>query len=201
MADALPKTAFLLNILCDEEFAYRTAYHPSAAVMMQMTSMRRLAERVLLPEDLLFDSLTAPSESTRLEAWCPTTDAVRQWKAKKFSVPKVPSMEVLKLVNHRAFAASIRQPLPGATFVSSVKDALSVIGTQSLSGHWLLKRPFSYAGKGQLRVRDSEALSLRQENWITTSIERFHGLQIEPFVHRIADYSLHGFLFRLYRRV
>jgi hypothetical protein len=102
-------------------------------------------------------------------------------------------VKVLRHVNHRRFNAELGQTLPGARFVTTASDLSAVIAGESPSGHWLLKRPFGFAGRGRRRVTRG-GLDPAARTWIDASLRAGEGLQVEPWVERISDYGLHGFL-------
>jgi hypothetical protein len=58
---------------------------------------------------------------------------------------------------------------------------------------WLLKRPLSFAGRGQLRIIGP--LSEKQWRWVESSLVR-DGLLLEPLVEPTLELSLHGFVWR-----
>jgi len=58
---------------------------------------------------------------------------------------------------------------------------------------WLLKRPLSFAGRGQARVIGP--LTEKQWTWVDASLER-DGLILEPLVGPQLEVSLHGFVWR-----
>jgi hypothetical protein len=51
----------------------------------------------------------------------------------------------------------------------------------------------SFAGKGRRKVAQG-ALSDADKAFVMASLERHDGLQVEPFVERIKDIALHGYL-------
>jgi hypothetical protein len=106
-----------------------------------------------------------------------------------------PDVAVLRRVNHRRFCADLGQTLPGAQFVASVEELADRVAGDSPSRQWLLKRPFAFAGRGRRRVAQGP-LDPAAMSWIHASLRAGDGLQVEPWVERIADYGLHGFLSR-----
>ena len=125
-------------------------------------------------------------------AWCPTPRALRRLeKAGAIPVP-APDFAVLRRVNHRRFSAELGQTLPGACFVATLAELTAVVAGESPSGQWLLKRPFGFAGRGRRRVARGR-LDATALGWVQASLRTGEGLQVEPWVERIADYGLHGF--------
>jgi hypothetical protein len=131
-------------------------------------------------------------------AFCPTPRALAALRAAGVAVPAAPPLDVLRRVNHRRFAAELGQTLPGARFVDALDDLLETIAGPSPTGHWLLKRPFSFAGRGRRKVRRGP-LEEAARPWVEASLRAgsaraWGGLQIEPWVERAGDAALHGFV-------
>jgi len=59
--------------------------------------------------------------------------------------------------------------------------------------------PFSFAGREQRRVRGSgkgHVIDASTRGFCARSFERGEGLQVEPWVERLADFSCHGYVTR-----
>jgi hypothetical protein len=95
---------------------------------------------------------------------------------------------VLREANHRAFCAGLGQTLPGAVYATTMEEVLCAVGC----GEWVLKRPLGYRGNGR-RVLDG-APSEDDLRWLRASLRGGDGLQVEPWVERLEDFALHGFL-------
>jgi hypothetical protein len=102
-----------------------------------------------------------------------------------------PEAQVLRAVNHRLFAHRLGAGLPGQAYVSSREQLLSELG--KAERRYLLKRPLSFAGRGQARILGP--LSDKQWSWVDASLER-DGLLLEPLVEPTLEVSLHGFVWR-----
>jgi hypothetical protein len=128
-------------------------------------------------------------------AWCPTPWALNLMRRAGVHVPAAPSLEVLRAVNHRAFAHRLGQHLPHTTYVTSVVELEAVlkqpIDQTSASKTWLLKRPLGFAGRGRRKV--GLPLSTVDRSWVEASL-KVDGLLAEPYVAREVDLALHGFL-------
>jgi hypothetical protein len=98
---------------------------------------------------------------------------------------------VLRRVNHRLFAHELGGGLPEQAYVRARAELLAEIG--QYTRHWLLKRPLSFAGRGQMRVLGP--LTEKQWTWVDASLER-DGLLLEPLVEPLCEVSLHGFVWR-----
>jgi hypothetical protein len=192
----------LLNFDADEELARPAGYVPARAVLARFEALAARAEGLVpLGDRLLPEWNAGPGESVLgkgpglLEgrAFCPTPRALRALTGAGARLPEAPSFEVLRRVNHRAFCAELGQTLPAAHFIRSFDELEATLATRS--GAWLLKRPFGYAGRGQMRLREHR-LDPSVLSFARTSLEAGEGLQVEPWVERLVDVGLHGFLSR-----
>jgi len=96
---------------------------------------------------------------------------------------------VLRRVNHRLFSHELGGGLPEQAFVRSRAELSAKLGPST--ERWLLKRPLSFAGRGQLRALG--ALTEKQWTWVDASMKH-DGLLIEPLVEPSFEVSLHGFV-------
>jgi hypothetical protein len=189
------RSAWVLNLDAEYELEASDSHTPSARTMQRMPEFQRALAPLLGPEDVVVGDDDVVVGSCPGRAWCPTPRAMRRLlKAGAIPVP-APDFAVLRRVNHRRFSADLGPTLPGARFVSSIEELEQVIAGESPSEQWLLKRPFGFAGRGRRRLArgfvDRAAMS-----WVHASFRAGDGLQVEPWVERIADYALHGFLSR-----
>ncbi|HTM46105.1 MAG TPA: hypothetical protein VL137_14190 [Polyangiaceae bacterium] len=150
-------------------------------------------DTVVLSDDPASQAL---AQGRRGVCWCPTPSALEQLTRAGASPLPSPPQVVLLAVNHRAFCAALGQPLPDARFAENAEQIFATLRTQSPSGAWLCKRPLSFAGRGQLRVSGGdEPLRAADRRWLNESLPH-GGLQIEPLVQIIAEYSVHGLIRR-----
>lgn len=124
-------------------------------------------------------------------AFCPTPFALRRLAEARAVPPRGPAFEVLRRTSSRAFSAALGQTLPGAAYVRD-RDALAVC-LRGASGSWVLKPAFSFAGRGQRRV-DPSRLGAADETWLARALSAGDGLQVEPWVERLVDLGLHGYI-------
>lgn len=149
--------------------------------------------RQVFGADVFFAGVDAgtPPRGARGDAWCPTEHARAELVALGAEPPPAPPDEVLRAVNHRAFAASLGPLLPGAGFAlssSEVERLLSAAPEQ----RWMLKRPLGFSGRMRKVVVPSR-LDRAAHTWIEASMEGYgRGLMVEPVVDRLLDVSLHG---------
>ena len=198
------RSAWILNLDAERELEKPDAHTPSSKTLQRRPELLRVLAPLLGPGDVVLgdhDVLTevaaeggsAASAPYLGRAWCPTPHARKRLvKAGATPVP-APNVEVLRRVNHRRFTAELGQMLPGARYVGSLEELAAVVATESPTGQWLVKRPFGFAGRGRRRIAegpvDPYALA-----FVEASLHAGEGLQVEPWVDRIADYAWHGFL-------
>lgn len=220
--------AWVLNFDADDELARstspRSSYTPGRSVLARFASLTaEVAPTLLGPGDYVLmpvqpevrgqpagKALGRPvGEARGMEgrAFCPTPRARAALAAAGAIVPDAPPFEVLRRVNHRRFAADLGQTLPGARFVTTLAELLEVVALPSPTGHWLLKRPWSFAGRARRKVR-AGALEEAARPWVLASLARVAspraagasawegGLQVEPWVERAGDFAQHGFIAR-----
>jgi hypothetical protein len=190
-------SAWLLNLDAEDELRAK-AHTASPKTLARLPDLTRALAALFGPDDVILrPGDRVPSSSSSIayagRAWCPTPRA-RAALARAGAEPvAAPSLAILRRVNHRRFAAVLGQTLPGGRYVLHLEDLAETIARESPSGHWLLKRPFGFAGRGRLRVARG-ALDSSSRAWVLASLREGEGLQVEPWVERAGDYALHGHL-------
>jgi hypothetical protein len=188
------RSAWLLNLDAEIELANRDAHTPSARALARMNELKRVLAPLFGPGDVILGGEEAPLEGEWLgRAWCPTPRARRRLLEAGATPVPAPDFAVLRRVNHRRFAAELGPMLPGARFVTTMDDLESTIRGATPTGHWLLKRPFGFAGRGRRRVAQGE-LERAAVDFVRASLRTGDGLQVEPWVRVVSDYALHGFI-------
>lgn len=124
-------------------------------------------------------------------AWCPTPMALAKMREHGVEPEPHPSAAILRRTNHRLFAHELGGGLPEQAYVTSRAELLDRMG--DYARRWLLKRPLSFAGRGQMRVIGP--LTEKQWTWVDASFGR-DGLIVEPLVEPSFEVSLHGFIWR-----
>lgn len=199
--------AWVLNFDAEDELAAAPrAYTPSRAVRSRFEALaaRVLAllgprDRVLVPVLPQVGPLPSPPRAFLGRAWCPTPRAIQAFCDAGVEVPRAPPLDVLCRVNHRRFCAELGQTLPGARFVDTMDAVLETIAAPSPTGHWLLKRPFSFTGRGRRKIHRG-SVDAADRSFIEASLAprgssaSAMGLQVEPWVELRGDVALHGFL-------
>ncbi len=191
--------AWVFNLDAEDELFRRGPHTPTKVAQARVESLLPSLRALMQPSDEVLWPPHGPSTSLGVmggRAWCPTPWACEQLRRAGLEVPRVPSPEVLRRVNHRRFAHDLGHPLPQAAFITTEAELLSVLSEKpraSTEGNWLMKRPLGYAGRGRRKIA-SASLTAADRTWIDGAMRSGDGLQVEPFVVRALDCALHGFL-------
>jgi len=186
---------WLLNLDADLELAHGLGYQPRASVNARIAQFKRQIAPLWSADDRFLDGNDALSAgSWQGHAWCPTPSALELLGQAGASLWAAPSFEVLRRVNHRRFCAELGQTLEAAAFLDDMAALRTKLQQGTESRSWLLKRPFSISGSGRRRVSCGK-LDAADLTWLVRSLKR-DGLQVEPWVERLHDVVLHGFVRR-----
>jgi hypothetical protein len=193
MAD---RRAWILNLDADLELGAGGHYQPTTRVLHAMRAhVAHLAAGLLGPDDLLVDD-ASPSFAARGllgRAFCPTPRALAALRRAGASPEPHPSIDVLRLVNSRAFASALGATMPGAAFVSELGDATAILREEPPVGRgWRIKHAFGMAGRDQ-RVVLPGSISEHDLGFVRRGLRR-GGVQIEPNVTIEQEFALHGMI-------
>jgi hypothetical protein len=192
------RIAWLLNLDADRELQDPAAYRATDLSDAQRRELIARVADLIAPDDVVLDAdAVAPLSSTDLtvQAFCPTPSALRRIAALGFPLPLAPPLPTLRMVNDRAFCAALGHGLPGSCFARDMPALLAHLQRPSPTTRYVIKRAFSFAGREQRRVQDG-VLDDSTRGFCQHSFARGEGLQVEPWVERIADFSQHGYLTR-----
>jgi len=185
----MTRYAWVFNLDAELELARgRPGYVAQRKLSEQLAEHGQTSRALLGPGDVELSQLS-DATGWRGRAWCPTPLALEALKARGAEPEPHPTAAVLRRVNHRLFAHELGGGLPQQAYVRSRAELSRVL--DDYREPWLLKRPLSFAGRGQLRAIG--ALSDKQWTWVDASLKR-DGLLIEPLVKPIFELSLHGFV-------
>jgi len=188
---------WVLNFDAEDELARPGAMTPSPRLRARFEELAWRAGLVA-PGDLRLDEFAPPDPSwrgMRGAAWCPTPRALRALARAGARLPEAPSVEVLRAANHRRLMDGRLESLPGARYVITREQFEETIAKGSITGAWLLKRPWSYNGRGRCRWREG-ADDPHVARWVDAALAAGEGLQVEPEVQRTLDVAQHGELDR-----
>lgn len=184
------KRVWLLNFDADEELAGHQAPRSGARALQGKLSV---AVADLVRQDALFDPAQRYPADTRGFAFMPTPRALAKLGEAGVRAPLAPPLAVLRQANDRALSARLGVALDGATFVTTEDDAHRVLASASVSGTWVLKRALGFAGRGAKRT-EAGPPSDDVRAFIRNGL-RQGGIEIAPWVRRLADFGLHGYLY------
>lgn len=191
------RRAWVLNFDAEVELEALGRRRPptrSRRAMERWPELQARVSELLGPHDEMLDEIGGPRLSDcEGRAWCPTPSACAALAERGAIVPPHPAPELLREVNHRRFNAELGVDLPGARFVDTEQELQETVARPSISGPWLIKRALSFTGQGRIRT-DPGPLSEAAWAFCRTSLRAGDGLSVEPYVTRLGDYSLHGYL-------
>lgn len=185
--------AWLLNLDAEEELDGRREYRdPLAALRRRPELLAALAP--LVPEgDVVVGGPGDPGgelAGLKGRAWCPTSSALAALAARGVGAPRAPSMDVLRRVTSRGFSAQLGLHLPGARYLAGL-DALELaLARLDGRGPVLARRSHGFAGRGR-RLLSGASPSEPELAFVRRALTD-GGLLLEPWVERLADFSLHG---------
>jgi hypothetical protein len=186
--------AWLLNLDAELELA-REGYAPKRRLLEQLEQYGRDSRGLLGPNDVLIERGTSarPGAGFVGRAWCPTPRALTAFAELGIEPEPHPAVDVLRRVNHRRFAFELGGGLAGQRYIEhkAELDAELRRAAQPL----MLKRPLSFAGRGQQRVYTYSKITAKEWEWIEASLGA-DGLIVEPLVEPLLESSLHGFVWR-----
>lgn len=187
--------AWVLNLDAELELLRgKSGYVAPRKLTAQLAHHGQSARRLLGPTDVLLDidgqSLPETEGSAFVgRAWCPSPRALEAMRRAGVVPESHPTTSVLRRVNHRLFALELGGGLPDQSYIRDRSELAAVLGRSVR--RWLLKRPLTFAGRGQLRTLGP--MTQKQEDWIAASLSH-DGLLVEPLVQPLLELSLHGFL-------
>ena len=195
--------AWVLNLDADLELAAPRGYSPKKSVLAAMQPMvARLASVLLGPNDTLVDATSMNARGLAGRAFCPTPRALKMLLHAGATPEPHPPLNVLRQVNSRAFASAMGATLPSGAFVTSLEEALAMLRSSPAVGKgWRIKRAFGMTGRRQ-RVSAPSPPSLVERGgpgwggdiaFIRAGLAE-GGVQIEPDVPIVNEYSIHGML-------
>jgi len=188
------RIAWLLNLDADLELR-DPRRSPSVAL-----SAQRIAELsarfcdLVADDDLVLESHAhAHVDGLAPQAFCPTPSALTRIGTLGLSPPPAPAFSILRTVNDRAFCAQLGHGLEGSCFARTTSEL-----DQHLERHasrpLVIKRAFSFAGRDQRRTTPGAKLDDSTRGFCARSFACGEGVQVEPWVERIMDFSIHGHL-------
>ncbi len=193
--------AWVLNLDADLELAAGAGYVAKRSVREAMAPfVATLASSLLGPNDVVIgpgspEASVVAARGKRGRCFCPTPSAIDRLVRAGVRPDPHPSFEVLRRVNSRAFAASLGQALPGASFVTDFDEARAKIDAPpEVGAGWRAKRAFGMSGRGQ-RIVSPGAPSAADRGFLRACIDE-GGVQIEPNVRIEREYAMHGLIER-----
>jgi hypothetical protein len=189
------RSAWLLNLGAEVELENPRRTIGAEARARLPDLVEKLGSLVPAGDVILFgeENETGLAEGCLGRAWLPTPRALMALsRAGALRLP-VPDFEILQKANDRRFSLNLGPTLPGQRVVTSLEEVANALAHPSPQGNWLLRRPHGFAGRGRRRVRPDEVMGVAQ-SWIEASLRQHGALVVEPWVERLADFGLHGYV-------
>lgn len=185
--------AWVLNLDAELELSrLEFEYVPRVKLLQQLALYGQGSRALLGPNDVLLETGTRLNGSDFVgRAWCPTPLALGRLTAAGVRAEPHPEATVLRRVNHRLFAHEVGGGLPEQRYFTERAPLEALL--RRAERPWMLKRPLSFAGRGQMRFYGP--ISDKQWSWLDVSLAR-DGLIAEPLVTPTLEVSLHGFIWR-----
>jgi len=183
--------AWVLNLDAELELArLGFEYVPRVKLLQQLALYGQGSRALLSPGDVLLEPGVSTGASGMLgRAWCPTPLALTRMAAAGVRPEPHPEARVLRRVNHRLFSHELGGGLPEQRYFTERAPLQALL--ERAERPWLLKRPLSFAGRGQMRFYGP--ISDKQWSWLDVSLAQ-DGLIVEPLVTPTLELSLHGFV-------
>jgi len=190
--------AWLLNLDADLELQDPVSYRRAKLSAERIHELESRVADLIATDDVVLDApgraAPATSPSTIAQAFCPTPRALARIAELGLRPPPAPPLDVLRRVNDRRFCAELGHGLANACFaldMAALDQHLARFATTT----FVIKRAFSFAGREQRRVYGG-VLDSSTRGFCMRSFEHGEGVQVEPWVDRLADFSRHGYLTR-----
>ncbi len=199
-----PPRAWVLNLDAEHELEALRSYAPTDHLRAIVArESRRLIGPLVAPHDVVVteEELAAggaAAERARgLEglAWSPTPRALKLLARAGARIAATPSVDVLRTVNARPFAALVREPLARASFAKHVATDLETVQARLAEPAplgWLVRRTFGAAGRGRRRIAAGRP-SPAEIAWIQASL-RLGPLVLEPWVEVLREHTRSGWV-------
>lgn len=186
----MTRFAWVLNLDAELELAQRISrYVPRVKLLAQLAEHGQGSRAVLGTDDVLLESPSMPLAGHVGRCWCPTPLALEKLRAAGVEPEPHPEPSVLRRVNHRLFAHELGGGLPEQRYFTERAELEALLRRGERA--WLLKRPLSFAGRGQMRFYGPT--SDKQWSWLDVSLAQ-DGLILEPLVTPTLEVSVHGFV-------
>ncbi len=213
------RRVWLLNLDAERELSASHGYETPKRLREQIARETPRLRALLCPQEPVWpegesDEVSNDRDSFVLVPWCPTPNALRLAQHAGLRAARAPSVDVLRLVNHRRFALEVAPHaelarasalLPELARASLAFDDarhfvepaspqaadLAWLERPTLGSGFRLKRSYGFAGKGQRRI--VAGLTEDDRRWIREALAQ-GGFFVEPEVTLTRELSVHGYV-------
>lgn len=185
------RLAFVLNLDAEHELEAGSGWTAPRALRDKLDSVAR---SIRLPEGATLvtpETRLPPGFEARL--WCPTPRALAMARAAGATLAtSTPSLDVVRSVNERGFAARLADPdeLEGTAIARTEQEVERAIARPGPTGRYRLKRGFGASGRGQRSVAHG-ALAPEDRAWVLRAL-RHAPLYVEPEIAIERELAVYG---------
>lgn len=196
-----PRLAWVLNLDAENELEHGRTFTPSDHLRALVSrESRRLIGSLVAEHDVVLDESDRTSNAQRAQGllglcWSPTPRALALLRRAGATPIQTASVEALRTVNARPFAAALRSEHAAQSFekhiVASLDETLAQLARPATLG-WLVRRSYGAAGRGRRRIA-SGAPDSGELAWLVASL-RSGPLVIEPWVVITREFTRSGWV-------
>ena len=189
----MKNAVWIFNFDADEEFAVGVNYTSKHGAIARSSDLVERAKQLLGPNDhVLQDGARADGLVGR--AFAMTPNAEKRLRASGATPAPAPAFDIQQRVNHRHFCFALGRTLPGTRWLASTDELNHAMRELSPGENFRLRAAFGFSGRGTKRIRGGEPLDASTQGWVTRQMREHGGVELVPWVDRIADYGWHGYI-------
>lgn len=186
------KRVWHLNFDADVELADGASWKADPAMRSRFGELAARAEGLVPDGDARLDD-GEDFGGARGYSFMPTASSRAALVAKSAKPVDAPDVSVLRAVNSREACASIGERLSGARWAKSVREVEEALANAAPGSPWRARSPWGFSGRGNVAVSGS-GLRENERRWIERVCTTYGGVEFVPWVERLADFGLHGYV-------
>lgn len=181
-----------LNFDADVELADGASWKPDAAMRARFGELAARAVGLVPDGDVLVEH-ASDLAGARGYSFMPTPSSRAALVAKGAKPIDAPDVRVLRAINSREACASMGGRLRGALWARNVSDVEEALANAAPGSPWRARSPWGFSGRGNVAVSGG-GLRENERRWIERVCTTYGGVELVPWVERLADFGLHGFV-------
>jgi hypothetical protein len=183
-----------LNFDADVELADGASWKPNTAMRARFDELAARAVGLVPDGDVLVEDANEFTDA-RGYSFMPTPSSRAALVVKGAEPIDAPDVSILRAVNSREACASMGDRLPGARWATSAGDVEATLASAQAGSPWRARSPWGFSGRGNIAVSGG-ALRENERRWVERVCTMYGGVELVPWVERLADFGLHGFVAR-----